>query len=180
MRACPKGCPGGDEVMMVVRVESMKKTMLFCLWPVLQLELGFCCEEWLHWDTFWSCLWTPTLLEVWCLYQSSYTHVLFKTPSGPRCPASKRWAWATGTAGRTELMGSTCAEQYIKEEIRLWQRKFSNTSNSDSDSQWGHAVGRLSKSCCENQVCEEPLATLGEQGDATSFSFQTKPKLPLN
>lgn len=82
MRVCPKGCPGGNEVMETVWVGKMRKTMLFCLclWPILQLELRFYCWEWLHWDTFWSSLWTPTLLEVWCSYKSSYTHVLFKTP----------------------------------------------------------------------------------------------------
>lgn len=85
MRVCPTGRPGGNEVMVAVWVEKMKKTMLFCLcpWPILQLELRFYCWEWLHWDTFWSFLWTPTLPEVWCSYKSSYTHVLFKTPLGP-------------------------------------------------------------------------------------------------
>lgn len=74
IRVCPKECSGGNEVIVTAWVEKIKE-MLFCLcpWLIPQLALRNYCWEWLHWDTFWSSFWTPTLLEVWCSYKSSYT-----------------------------------------------------------------------------------------------------------
>lgn len=131
---------------------EMRKTMLFCLclWPILQLELRFYCWEWLHWDTFWLCLWTPTLLEVLMLVRKLLHTCPFKdalrSSERPPCPASKLWAWAAGTAGRTEQMESTCAERHNREELWIWWGEFSNPSNTACTSKWGHVEGRINKS----------------------------------
>lgn len=70
----------------------------------------------------------------------------------PPCPASQRWARATGTAGRTEQMWSTCVERHIREELWIRQGEFSNPTNTACTSKWGHVEGRLNKSCRQRQV----------------------------